>query len=158
MNDEDQINSGKTPDSSGERSGFAEQSTGLDTNEPMMVDFALADLALWIRRGLERLKDRTVYQYGDHGAPVNAYAYAEFPDWDLRQKLALIESAKNDALALLSERAVLRDQVEELARHLHSADGSHAPNFITFEQCPKSDCVNTAALSLATNKQNGESK
>ena len=68
------------------------------TNEPVLVDFALADLSLWIERGLKNLKSRTVYH---NGASTNSYAVGEFPDWDLRQKIDLIESAKNDAIRIL---------------------------------------------------------
>lgn len=68
------------------------------TDQRILVDFALADLSLWIERGLKNLKSRTVYH---GGAATNSYAVAEFPDWDLRQKLDLIESAKNDAIRVL---------------------------------------------------------
>jgi len=69
------------------------------TAESVLVDFALADLKLWIEGGLSRLKGRTVYD--EHGHPTNHYACAEFPDWDLRQKVDLIESANNDAIRIL---------------------------------------------------------
>lgn len=72
------------------------------SEQPILVDFALADLSLWIQRGLNNLKHRTVYAHGDQGgAATNGYAVGEFPDWDLRQKIDLIESAKNDAIRIL---------------------------------------------------------
>lgn len=71
----------------------------LSEPEPVLVDFALADLKLWIEGGLSKLKSRSVYD--EHGKWTNSYACAEFPDWDLRQKLDLIESANNDAVRIL---------------------------------------------------------
>ena len=67
----------------------------------VLVDFALADLKLWIEGGLRRLKGRTSYDYRDQHGAANCYTVAEFPDWDLRQKLDLIEKANSDAVRIL---------------------------------------------------------
>lgn len=67
--------------------------------DDILIDFALADLKLWLQRGLDRLKGRTVYD--EHGHATNAFACAEFADWDMRQKLDLIESANSDAVRIL---------------------------------------------------------
>lgn len=77
----------------------------------ILVDFALADLKLWIERGVERLKGRTVYD--EHGHATNAFACAEFADWDMRQKLDLIESANSDAIRILELNRRLIDCLKE---------------------------------------------
>lgn len=51
---------------------------------------ALRDQLTWVRWLLEALKTRIVED--EHGRPVNSYAYAESPDWDLRQHAAFLET------------------------------------------------------------------
>jgi hypothetical protein len=72
-----------------------------EESNAVLVDFALADLKLWIEGGLGRLKTRTVYDDRGPWGSSNSYAVAEFPEWDLRQKVDLIESANSDAVRIL---------------------------------------------------------
>lgn len=73
----------------------------MSDDNTVLVDFALADLRLWIQGGLGRLKNRTVYDDRGPWGTSNSYAVAEFPEWDLRQKVDLIESANADAIRIL---------------------------------------------------------
>ena len=82
-------------------------------SDAVLVDFALADLKLWIEGGLRRLKTRTVYDDRGPRGPSNSYAVAEFPEWDARQKLELIESANEDAVRILDLNSRLVDCLRE---------------------------------------------
>lgn len=90
-----------------------------ESAEPLLPNFALADLDLWFRRVLEdRLKYHSTTQ---PDRPVGeGYTYAEIPDWELRQQRDLTRYALegiNETLPCLeAERALKWKHFESAAQ------------------------------------------